>query len=129
MGFPHRHKPDKRTPRAMPARLPAHVEVSGLIRAVQAAGGFATVLYKGEPDAGTIMVVLCENGGNGRLFERLPKPDGTRGWTLSQVQDVENGHEFNEFLTRRHGQDPDLWIVELDIANGERFIGIVNPEA
>ena len=32
--------------------------------------------------------------------------------------------ELDEWLTRRGSQDPDLWIVELDIANGERFIGI-----
>ena len=33
------------------ARIPAHLEVSGLIRSVQAAGGFATVLAKGEKTA------------------------------------------------------------------------------
>jgi len=46
----------------MDARLPAHLEVSGLLRAVEAAGGFATVLARGERDAGTILVVCCENG-------------------------------------------------------------------
>lgn len=113
----------------MANRLPAQLEVSGLIRAVQAAGGFATVLHKGEPDAGTIVVVLCENGRNARLFERMPSPDGTRKWTLTKSQDAENVTEFNDLLTRRHNRDPDLWIVELDIPNGERFIGIVNSSA
>ena len=46
----------------MDARLPTHVEVSGLIRAVEAAGGFATVLSKGERDAGTIALVALERG-------------------------------------------------------------------
>ena len=41
----------------METRLPAHVEVAGLIRAVEAAGGFATVIAKGERDAGTLLVV------------------------------------------------------------------------
>lgn len=105
-------------------RLPAYLEVSGLLRAVQAAGGFATVLHKGERDAGTILVVLTENGGNARLFERLPDPSGDRSWTLSKAEDTENKQEFSEYLSRRGQQDPDLWIVELDIANGERFIGL-----
>ena len=38
-------------------RIPAHLEVSGLIRAVEAAGGFGMVLSKGEHTAGTLMVV------------------------------------------------------------------------
>ncbi|MCT2401293.1 DUF1491 family protein [Novosphingobium mangrovi (ex Huang et al. 2023)] len=107
----------------MDARLPAHLEVSGLIRSVEAAGGFAAVLSKGERDAGTIMVVIAENGANARAYERMPQLDGTRDWSCSKKQDPENKSEFSEYLERRGNQDPDLWIVELDVANGERFIG------
>lgn len=104
--------------------MPAHLEVAGLIRAVESAGGFAAVLHKGERDAGTIVVVLAEKGGNARLFERVPDAFGDRIWTCSRVQDIENSAEFDEYLTRRQASDPDLWIVELDIADGERFIGL-----
>lgn len=108
----------------MEPRLPAHVEVAGLIRRVQAEGGFATVLNKGERDAGTIMVVLTQNGENTRVYERMPQLDGTRSWHCSKAQDTENKTEVSEFISRRALQDPDMWIVELDIAGGERFIGI-----
>lgn len=107
----------------MDARLPANVEVGGLIRRVQAEGGFATVLHKGEADAGTICVVTIERGGIARAWERMPQPDGTRKWQVSRTQNPEEKQEFEDFLRRRSHQDPDLWIVELDIANGERFIG------
>ncbi|AKH43323.1 hypothetical protein FHS61_000975 [Altererythrobacter atlanticus] len=103
-------------------RLPAHLEVGGLIRTVQAAGGFATVIKKGERDAGTLLIICCENGTNARAYERMPQPDGTRKWSLSRSQDTENPDEFWDYCSRRHAQDPDLWVVELDIANGERFI-------
>ncbi len=106
----------------MDQRLPAHLEVSGLLRAVQAAGGFATVLSKGERDAGTLLVICCEKGTGGRAYERMPQRDGSRKWTLSKAQDPENPYEFSEFCSRRQDQDPDLWVVELDIADGERFI-------
>ncbi len=106
----------------MDVRLPAHLEVSSLIRRVQAEGGFAAVLHKGERDAGTILVVLAESGANMRLFERMPQLDGTRAWSQSEAQDTDNKLEFQEYLDRRATQDPDLWIVELDIACGERFI-------
>lgn len=107
----------------MEERLPAQLEVSGMIRAVQNSGGFATVLARGEQQAGTILVVCCENGANGRIFERMPSLDGGREWVQTKVQDPENTPEFLEYLDRRKRQDSDLWIVELDIAGAERFIG------
>lgn len=106
----------------MDARLPAHLEVAALLREVQANGGFATVLRKGERDAGTILVVLCENGAQQRLYERMPQLDGTRAWICSKAEDIEKPGEFSEYLERRGRQDGDVWIVELDIADGERFI-------
>lgn len=108
----------------MEGRLPAHLEVSGLIRSVQAAGGFAAVLGKGEREAGTILVVTTQNGRNSRVFERMPQLDGTRQWSCSKQQDSENPQEFSEYLERRKQQDPDVWIVELDIPHAERFIGL-----
>lgn len=103
-------------------RLPAHIEVAGLIRAVQAAGGFASVLAKGERDAGTLLVVCCERGAQAAAYERMPQADGSRMWTLSHKQDADNPREFWDYCERRERQDPDLWIVELDVPEGERFI-------
>ena len=110
----------------MDERLPAHIEVAGLIRRVQAEGGFATVLQKGEREAGTILLVLCESGRNCRAYERMPQMDGTRAWHLSKTETDNNTAEFGNYVTRRGEQDRDLWIVELDIAHGERFIGLPN---
>ena len=104
-------------------RLPAHLEVSGLMRRVATAGGFAAVIARGERDAGTILLVLRDSHTNPRLFERMPQPDGTRAWTLNRTQDSEKKQEFEDYLTRRSQQDNDLWIVELDVPNPERFIG------
>lgn len=106
----------------MDTRLPAHLEVSGLIRAVDAAGGFATVIARGERDAGTLLVVCCEKGAQAAAYERMPQPDGTRAWIVSKRQDAENPQEFWDYCDRRKRQDSDLWIVELDVPNGERFI-------
>ncbi len=106
----------------MDARLPAHLEVAGLLRAAESAGGFATVLKKGERVGGTILVVLTEKGANARVFERFPALDGTREWICSRTQNAENAMEFQEYLDRRARQDPDLWMIELDVVNGERLI-------
>lgn len=104
------------------ARLPARLEVSGLIRATEANGGFGTVLHKGEPDAGTILVVIEDKQQLISLYERMPQVDGRRMWSRVKVQDTENKSEFSDYLDRRKRQDSDVWIVELIVADAERLI-------
>ncbi|MCX7285677.1 MAG: DUF1491 family protein [Novosphingobium sp.] len=106
----------------METRLPAHLEVSALLRAAQAAGDFGMVLHKGDRDSGSILIVVVENQGLGTLYERLPERDGTRKWSLIKAQVSDNKSEFDDYLARRGEQDRDLWIVELTVADRDRFI-------
>ena len=106
----------------MDARLPAHVEVSGLIRAVESAGGFGMVLQKGEKDAGVILILTTQSGRNTRLWERMPQLDGSRTFVCTREQDDENKQEFDEYVSRRRRSDPDCWLLELDVQNAERFV-------
>ncbi len=106
----------------MEARLPAHMEVSGLIRSVEAAGGFATVLSKGERDAGTLLIVTIDRGGGATLYERMPQLDGGRTFIVAMRENPDSPQDFADYLTRRRAQDSDCWIVELDVPNGERFV-------
>lgn len=108
----------------MDNRLPAHLEVSGMLRMVQAAGGFATVLAKGERDAGTLIIICCENGTNLRAYERMPSLDGGREWVLAKAEDPENRQEFSDFCDRRKRQDSDLWMIECDVRDAENLLGI-----
>ena len=104
-------------------RLPARLEVTALMRRVVAEGGFATVIARGEPDSGTILLVMRGSSTNPTLWERMPQLDGTRRWTPNRTQHPEKVEEFEDYLARRAAQDQDLWIVELDIPNPERFVG------
>lgn len=106
----------------MDMRLPTHLEVSGLIRAVEAAGGFATVLSKGERDAGTLAILTIDRDKNARFHERMPQLDGSRTFICTREENPENKQEFSEYLEKRKRQDSDLWIIELDVPDGERFI-------
>ena len=47
-------------------------------------------------------------------------PGRVRGKTLK------TNEEFKTFLERRRKFDPDLWILELDIASAERFAAEMN---
>ncbi len=108
-------------------RLSARLEVAGLIRRVMAEGGFAALIARGEPDSGTILLILRDARTNPRLFERMPQSDGSRRWSFNRNQDADNKQEFDDYLDRRKAQDRDLWIVELDSPNPERFIGDSAP--
>jgi hypothetical protein len=107
------------------ARLASSVLVGALIRRAEHEGGFGTVVAKGDPTAGAIAVILAEKGRKVRFLERTLQATGTYAWQSTR-EDVENEREFEKFLARRRNSDPDLWILELDIASAERFAAEMN---
>ena len=109
----------------MSERLPTHLEISGLIRLAESNGGSAMVLSKGERDAGTVLIVTMFRGTDARLFERMPQLDGTRPFIVTKSQDIEKPMEFFEYIERRRSQDPDIWVLEVDIDDPERFIALL----
>ena len=109
----------------MEGRLPAHLEVSGLIRIVESQGGFASVLNKGERDAGTILILTMYRGDPLTLYERMPQLDGSRKFIAAKRQNPENPQELAGYVTRRASQDPDIWVIEADVADEERFIASI----
>lgn len=48
--------------------------------------------------------------------------DGTYRWQAVGPADSASSQEIGEFLARRTRFDEDLWAIELDIADAERFI-------
>ncbi|MGX7927570.1 DUF1491 family protein [Tsuneonella sp. HG094] len=106
----------------MDARLPAHLEVAGIRRLAESHGGFAMVIAKGERDAGTIAIVIIGRGEPAWLYERMPMLDGNRRFVHTVSEDPENKREFSETLTRRSERDPDLWLIEADVPDRERFV-------
>lgn len=103
-------------------RLPAHLEIAAIVRLAEAQGGSAMVLAKGERDAGTILLVTIHRGASGQLYERMPQLDGSRLFVPTKSQDNEKPHDFSDYLDRRRTQDRDIWIIEVDIDDPERFI-------
>jgi len=104
----------------MSDRLPAHLLASGLIRRVQEAGGFAAVLAKGDPQSGALLLLAPDRVGNARVFERGLGPRGTPIMIESTPADASPASIENYWRKRRQ-RDPDLWVIELDIPDAERF--------
>ncbi len=102
-------------------RLASGLVVGALIRRVNAAGGSAMVLAKGEAEAGAILILALERGGDPRFFERGLGPDGLPALVRSGPAEMADDGVVSDYWQRRRGRDPDLWVVELDIAGAERF--------
>ena len=103
-------------------RLAASVEAAGLIRRTQAAGDFAAILHKGDPERGSLLVIVRSRGRYVASLERRLGMDGAYRWAESGPEAGESDPEVAEFLKKRVGFDPDLWLIELDIAQPERFV-------
>ena len=109
----------------MSARLTSQVLVSSLLRRAQAEGGFGAVLARGDASAGAVMVILAERGVRTALLERLLQPDGTYAWQDSGRAAADEA-DFQAQIARRRRNDPDLWLIELDVASAERFAAEMN---
>jgi hypothetical protein len=105
----------------MSFQLTSALLVSALIRRAQAEGGFAAVLARGDGQAGAILLLGREKGRIVGLWERALQADGNYGWSRCGPQDVENHRDFDDYMSRRQANDPDLWLIELDIPDPARF--------
>jgi hypothetical protein len=102
--------------------LPAHVEAAGFIRRAQAEGGFAAILRKGDPDSGALALIVRERGELYGILERELGPDFMYGWSFKRLDPRSERDSVADLIARKERFDPDLWLIELDIAEPERFI-------
>lgn len=101
----------------MSARLPTHLAVGALLRRVNDAGGLAVVRARGDADSGAILVLLEREE---IILERAIGMDGGDSLVRSGPKPG-SGESLDDYWARRRVRDPDLWVVALDVAEGERF--------
>ncbi len=102
-------------------RLAAGVLASALIRRVNAAGGNAVVVARGDPTAGAVLLICAERGIVTTLRERVLGVEGCYAWQAVGPADLKAHDTVAHYVERRRSRDPDLWVIELDIADAERF--------
>ena len=85
------------------------------------------ILAKGDPTGGTYVLLLRDRSGCLQLVERRPSAGFEFEWQVTQEKTAENAAEIYEYCDRRAAQDPDLWIVELEIDDTERFVAQMRP--
>jgi hypothetical protein len=102
-------------------RLTSQILVSALMRQAQAAGGFAAVLHRGEAMSGAIVVQIVERGENIGLFERVTGLDGKTELVPVGPDNLSEFSALSDYIARRTRVDPDIWFLELDVADGQRL--------
>ena len=92
------------------------------MRQVESQGGFATIAKRGDPDRGSLILLIAERGVAKALVERRMGPDFDYRWTITARPDDATQEKFLESVKNSTRFDPDCWLIELDVADAERFI-------
>ena len=106
----------------MDDRLPAHVEAGALLRQAEAQGGFATILKRGDPDRGALILVVADRGKHAACLERALGASGKYGWQRVGPPAGAEAEMLADWSQKRVRYDEDLWLIELDVPDPERFI-------
>lgn len=101
--------------------LSTDVWVGALIRRSELAGAFAVVVRKGDPRAGAVLVkVLGRKESTVRLYASAIRGDGETVWMQPVATQAES--DLDAYVERSRRIDPDLWVVEIDDAEGRHFL-------
>lgn len=112
---------------ASESRLPAGLEVAGLLRRAETDGDFAIVVRKGDPERGALVLLVGSRGRHIVCLERILSLDGHYEWRRTGPPELAGSPEIRSFLEKRARFDEDFWAIELDVAEPERFIAEIGP--
>ncbi len=102
-------------------RLSSDIWVYALIRRVQLAGSFATVLRKGDARGGAVLVkTIDRRTGRALLWSEATRAEGETVWMLPIPGETEA--DVDAYIERAARIDPDIWAVEVEDADGRRFL-------
>ena len=100
------------------ARLPADVWIMAHIRQCISDGIPATVVQKGDPKGGTLMLKILQYQVGCRVLSQARDLDGTLGWMAAFKGETVPEHEADDYISRAMSRDPDLWVVEIESKDG-----------
>lgn len=103
-------------------RLTSGMLVGAIIRQTQALGGHAMVLARGDETAGALLVALTDRGEALGFFERGLVASGGYDWVRCGPAPEDGPEEAANYLERRRRFDPDLWVIEVDLRDGEAML-------
>jgi len=92
------------------------------LRRAEVEGGFATVVARGDPDRGALVMLIAKRGAHYACLERGLGANGAYAWQIVGPSPESSATDLRDWTRKRRMNDPDLWLIELDVAQPERFI-------
>ncbi len=106
----------------MNERLPAQLEAAALVRRAETQGGFGMILRKGDADRGSLVLLIAHRGEHQACLERALDMTGGYRWTIVGPKQGSAPAELADWSQKRARFDEDLWLIELDDPDPQRFI-------
>ena len=102
-------------------RLKTEIWVQALIMRASVGGAMATVLNRGDKDAGDCLVRVNNLDGSSSLFSPILGPEGQRIWQ-ERVESGTDNQTIDTLIEQDLRIDPDLWVVEIEDRLGRHFL-------
>lgn len=103
--------------------LKTDIWAGALIRRAEIGGAFATVARHGDPDAGAVLVKVTTLDGKARLYTPALDAEGAQIFLdLSAGSLGDEEAAVDEYVRKRGGNDPDLWVIEIEDRAGRHFL-------
>ena len=102
--------------------LSTDIWAAALIRRAEQGGAFAMVARKGDPRAGAVLVkAVNRRQGTARLYSQAVRGEEAETVWMEPVDSTEEA-ALDAYVERAARFDPDLWVVEIEDAEGRHFL-------
>ncbi|WP_136658592.1 DUF1491 family protein [Nitratireductor sp. XY-223] len=110
-------------------RLTTEMWVKALLRRVFGDGGFAAVERTGSAEAGAIFIRVRGREGDQSLLSPAPQSLFDTAKPSDRTFEIRlaacDGDAVDAVLERERNFDPDLWVVEIETDDPERYLSVM----
>ncbi len=107
----------------MEAKLRAKLWVQAQIRSCLVEGVPATVVRKGDADAGAVLVKVNRGAAGCDVYTQARSGDGVLGWMRATGDAPVAETDADAYIRRQIDRDYDLWVVEIEDPRGRPPVG------
>ncbi len=100
-------------------RLTSDFWVTAYMSRLRLAGIPHFLRSRGDATAGAVLVILNHLNGQSTLYQRTMTIEGSRAWGV--LADGSE-REVEDAMNRQRGFDPDLWVIEVEDAEGRHLL-------
>ncbi len=78
----------------------------------------ATVVRRGDPDAGTVLLKVNRFDKGVIVYAQTSSLDGDQGWAKGTGPEPVQEVDADAYVKRQIGRDPDVWVLEIEDRKG-----------